>query len=81
MKHYRTLAIYKSSRGDKYYTVKITDDGSLSCSCPQWIFRPQNGHRNCKHLILAREEFGDTIEAVRQHGLSVVESPFVPADY
>ena len=81
MKHYQTLAIYKSSKGDKYYTVKIDQDGGLSCNCPVWIYHPVNGHRGCKHLALAREEFGDKIEAVRQHGLSVVESPFLPADY
>jgi len=81
MKYYRTLAFYKSSKGDKYYTVKIDQDGGLSCDCPSWIYRPQNGHRICKHTILAREEFGDLICQVKEHGLSVVESPFVPADY
>lgn len=80
MKHYRTLAVYRSSKGDRHYTVKIDQDAGLSCDCPSWIYK-RNGQRNCKHLILAREEFGDTIEAVRQHGLSAVESPFLPVDY
>lgn len=81
MRYYRTLAFYRSSKGDKHYTVKIDQDSGLSCNCPQWIYRPVNGQRGCRHTVLAREEFARTIEAVREHGLSIVESPFVPIDY
>lgn len=79
---YRTLAYYPSkTEANKYYVVKINEEGALSCSCPGWIYRPNNGQRSCKHIILAREEFGDIICQVKEHGLSIVESPFVPADY
>lgn len=79
-RYYRTLAFYRSSKGDKYYTVKVDQEGGLSCSCLAWIYK-RNGQRVCKHIILAREEFGYAISQVKEHGLSAVESPFLPADY
>lgn len=79
-KQYRTLGFYKSSKGG-YYTVKVDQDGGLSCNCPVWIYHPVNGHRDCMHLALAREEFGDKIQAVKDYGLSAIESPFLPVDY
>lgn len=79
-RYYRTLAFYRSSKGG-YWTVKIDQEGGLSCNCPKWLYRPENGQRVCKHIILAREEFAYAISQVKEHGLSVVESPFVPVDY
>lgn len=76
-KQYYTLATYQRSKGDGYWQVKIDQDGFLSCNCPSWIYKV-NGQRNCKHLTLAREEFGDKIEAVKQYGLSEVASPVLP---
>lgn len=36
---------YKSSSGDKTYTVKYNKHGKLSCDCWGYI-----GHKNCKHI-------------------------------
>jgi hypothetical protein len=71
MKHYRTVARYRKSKGDGYWTVKIDENGCLSCNCPSWIYKV-GGQRNCQHLILAREEFGYLQDQVREHGLDMV---------
>jgi hypothetical protein len=73
MKTYKTLAFYPP------YTVKIDQDGNLSCSCPVWIYHPVNRIRCCKHTIAAREEFADRIQAVKDRGLRAIESPLVPS--
>lgn len=67
MKHYRTLAFYPSSKGDKHYTVKIDEEGNLSCDCPGWIYsyHRNGGVRTCKHVIAAREEFSEIIKEVK----------------
>lgn len=74
MRHYKTLAFYKSSKRDTCYTVKIDQDGNLSCNCPKWLYPKKGQPRFCRHTILAREEFGDTISDVKEYGLWEVES-------
>ena len=48
------------SEANKKYTIKKKDDGTLTCSCPAWIFN-HSGNRNCKHLQ-AITGSGDQIE-------------------
>lgn len=41
---------FKSSTGDKTYTVKQKKDGALYCDCWGYI-----GHKKCKHITEVRE--------------------------
>jgi hypothetical protein len=42
---------FKSSKGDKTYTVKYNIHGALSCDCWGYI-----GHRKCKHIKNVKEK-------------------------
>jgi hypothetical protein len=48
--NYNFVTTVKSeSNPDKEYTIKMKEDGLLSCSCPSWIFN-QRHNRTCKHI-------------------------------
>jgi hypothetical protein len=50
MKHYNFVyQIQSHSNPDKKYTIKMDDNGLLSCNCPSWIFN-QRRDRTCKHI-------------------------------
>ena len=36
---------YKSATSDKVYTVKSRSNGSISCTCPGFMY-----HRKCRHI-------------------------------
>ena len=70
---YRTVTFYASSKGDRYYTVKVNmETGRLSCDCPCWIFN-HRGDRTCKHTDRAYDEHD-----VDQILLGRVPSPVLP---
>ena len=57
-KTYRTIATFRSkSHSDKVYTVKVDEVGRLSCNCPQWVYHPVKGVRDCYHVRVAKTEF------------------------
>ncbi len=43
------------SNPNKVYTIKIDDDGLLTCNCPSWIFN-QRRDRTCKHIDTLRSK-------------------------
>ena len=48
---YHTVGFYQSkSDPSKTYLVKVDEKGSLSCSCPQWLYRLVGGVRTCRHV-------------------------------
>jgi len=50
---YTFVCKFPSSSGNKFYTIKMATDGSLSCDCPSWIFKQKSavsGKRICKHI-------------------------------
>jgi hypothetical protein len=72
-KIYKTLAYYKASNNIKRDgIVKIDQDGNLSCNCDVWIYNPVNGVRNCEHIVLAKEDFRDQIQIVKDYGLFAI---------
>ena len=60
-KHYRTITTFPSkSKPGKRYTVKQDETGTLSCSCPVWIFK-QWGRRDCPHVRIVRTEMKELL--------------------
>ena len=56
-KVYRTVKTFPSkSDPSKTYTVKQDEEGKLSCSCPQWIFK-RGGVRSCAHIRIVMTEY------------------------
>jgi len=54
---YRTIARYKSPKGDREYTVKLNlQSGRLTCDCPIWIYNIW-GNRSCLHTDKVYKEF------------------------
>lgn len=50
MKEYGFLRTVRShSNPNKFYTIKMDEEGFLSCNCPSWIFN-QRRDRTCKHI-------------------------------
>jgi len=49
-KSYREVQRFPSkSNPSKEYTVKVDENGDLSCNCPAWTFK-KNDARTCKHV-------------------------------
>lgn len=47
------------STAGKEYTVKLRDDGVLTCDCPTWVFNRKHdaaGNRTCKHIQMVQAE-------------------------
>lgn len=58
MKDYNYVATFPSkSNPDKKYTVKMDEDGNLTCDCPVWIYN-HNGDRTCCHTVMAQKNGG-----------------------
>jgi len=54
---YRTIAQYRSPKGDREYTVKLNlQSGRLTCDCPIWIYNVQR-NRSCPHTDKVYKEF------------------------
>ena len=50
MERYNFVAeVQSKSNRSKSYTIKMREDGLLTCNCPSWIFN-QRGNRTCKHV-------------------------------
>ena len=57
-KVYRTIMPFPSkSDPSKSYTVKQDEQGSLSCNCPTWLYRPIKGVRSCAHIRIVMTEY------------------------
>lgn len=41
--------IQSKSNPKKFYTIKMKDNGLLTCNCPSWVYN-QRGNRTCKHI-------------------------------
>ena len=49
--------VQSSSNPEKKYTIKMRDDGMLTCNCPSWIFNTRR-NRTCKHVdVIKRAGF------------------------
>ena len=49
-KNYKSVATYPSkSNPAKSYTVKVDENGELSCNCPAWTFKKGTA-RTCLHV-------------------------------
>jgi predicted nucleic acid-binding Zn finger protein len=56
-KQYQVVAQYPKSKGDGYWTVKVDEEGNLSCDCPSWLYGiKRTGARGCKHTEQAEAE-------------------------
>lgn len=50
MKYYNFVTkVQSKSNPDKVYTVKLRNDGLLTCNCPAWIYNIRRD-RTCKHV-------------------------------
>jgi len=49
MSTYTTVRTFPSKTSDAIHTVKMDEDGALSCSCPRWRFK-RGDTRTCKHV-------------------------------
>lgn len=48
------MEVASESRPDRWYKIYRQPDGSLFCSCPDYIFRRQATRSECKHLRALR---------------------------
>lgn len=74
MKYYNFVTeVQSKSNPDKSYTVKMRDDGVLTCNCPAWIYNIRRD-RTCKHVDEVRragftaDEKGKFITGTTQWG-------------
>lgn len=49
MRYNFVAEVQSDSNPDKMYTIKMQQDGMLTCNCPSWIFN-QRRNRTCKHI-------------------------------
>ena len=54
MHTYKIVEEFPRSDGKGNWTVKLRDDGVLTCGCPIWIFN-RRGDRTCKHTDRSRD--------------------------
>ena len=55
-KVYKVVATFVSkSKPGTYYTVKMDEEGILSCNCPTWVFK-RWGIRDCPHIRIVKTE-------------------------
>ncbi len=80
----RLIAKYESrSRPGTLYDVREDEEGSLSCTCPAWIYKA-GGRRTCKHVEdAARQRYIGPFEItdVLDHNeMSTIANDSVAAD-
>jgi len=47
------LDIPSESKPDKTYSIKMDEQGNLTCPCPIWVFN-RRGNRTCKHTDIVK---------------------------
>jgi len=46
---YNFVTTVKSKSSNREYSIKMKENGLLTCNCPSWIYN-QRGNRTCKHI-------------------------------
>jgi hypothetical protein len=66
------------SNPEKTYETLQYDDGTTSCKCPGWLYRPaQDGTRSCKHVRLVDQGLADS-QCITSHTYGIATAPVSP---
>lgn len=73
-KVYQRITTFPSkSKPGKVYTVKMDEEGNLSCNCPAWIYPKKGRARDCYHVRVVRSEMRNPVSLYQSfHGVAPV---------
>jgi hypothetical protein len=69
--------VASQSAPDTWYLVYETEDGSLFCTCPDYLYRRRRRGEECKHLrgLRAQDLIDTTVAAPRSRQVSDLSLP------